>query len=136
MAAHLIGAWHSFLVPPFRSLSPLPPRLTPRGRPACGQLIPQLMDLLLGQARQTSLRRQARQTSLRRQARQTLLRRQRLENFPAVFGRQAFQGLALLLGRQLREMLLDILAREVLHRERHGKSLLPKSLEELPQQQA
>jgi hypothetical protein len=54
-----------------------------------------------------------------------------LEDFPPLLGRQQFEGLTLLLRRQLWEMLLGVLAIEVLHRQRHGKALPSKLLEHL-----
>lgn len=46
-----------------------------------------------------------------------------------LFRRQRIQHLLLLLGCQLPEVFFDVLAIEVLHRERHGKTLPAKPLE-------
>src|SRR5262249_23574330 len=99
-------AWRGmFMSGPLRLL--LPARLVRLGRAAGLQLVQILADLLRGQARQARLRGQDGQETLQRQ-------------------RQ--QGLLLLLRRQPREVLLDVLAVEVLHRERHGKALPSKPL--------
>src|SRR5262249_290233 len=84
----------------------LSPWLAPRGRATGSQPVEVLPDLFPGQARAA------------------FLAPQRLEH------------LLLLLRRQPREMFLDVLAVEVLHRVRHHKLLPLKLLEELLQQPA
>ena len=91
---------------------------------AGGQLVQVLPDLLRGQARQALVR---------RQAGQAFLRRQRLEDFPALLRRKAFEAPPLLLWGQLRKVFLGVLPIEVFHRERHGKALPTQSHEQLPE---
>src|SRR5262245_40118820 len=104
-----------FLLPAAPLLLPArPARLL---RSVCRQLVQAFADLLRGQGAQEFLWRQ------RAQDFPALLLRQRAQDFPAVFGRQSRERLALLFQCQPREVLLGVLAVEVLHRERHGKSL-------------